>query len=80
MYKALHRTYANIELANLATENSDTYKNYHFEIALSEDITYSYKIERSIAQNLNASYLLRNMLKDITLNYRNSQDIHQVCV
>ncbi len=54
-----------LELAHLATDSPNVYKNYRFEIALSDKITYSYKIEPGIAQNLNASYLLRNMLEKL---------------
>ncbi|WP_315363210.1 DNA mismatch repair protein MutS [Prevotella jejuni] len=38
------------------------FKNYCFEIELSEPITYSYKINRGICKNRNASYILLNML------------------
>lgn len=53
-----------LELANLEKKNSDVYKNYCFEIELSENITYSYKIRRGVARNLNASYLLRKILNN----------------
>lgn len=52
-----------LELARLEKENGQLYSNYRFEIELSEDIHYTYKIEQGVAQNLNASYLLANMLK-----------------
>ena len=52
-----------LELAKLAEENGSTYSNYRFEIELSNEIKYTYKLEKGIAQNLNASYLLSNMLK-----------------
>ena len=51
-----------LELAKLEIDNGDLYSNYKFEIELSDDIKYTYKIEQGIAQNLNASYLLSNML------------------
>ncbi len=54
-----------LELAKLEDENSNIYSNYRFEIELSEEITYSYKIQEGVAQNLNASYLLSNMLKSL---------------
>lgn len=52
-----------LELARLEKENGQLYSNYRFEIELSEDIHYTYKIEPGVAQNLNASYLLAGMLK-----------------
>lgn len=52
-----------LELARLEKENEQLYSNYRFEIELSEDIHYTYKIEPGVAQNLNASYLLAGMLK-----------------
>ena len=54
-----------LELARLGEEQSGLYSNYRFEIGLSDEITYTYKIEKGTAQNLNASYLLANMLKTI---------------
>lgn len=54
-----------LELAKLEKENGQLYSNYRFEIELSSDIRYTYKIEKGIAQNLNASYLLSNMLKEL---------------
>ena len=54
-----------LELAKLEKENGQLYSNYRFEIELSEDIRYTYQIEKGIAQNLNASYLLSNMLKEL---------------
>lgn len=38
------------------------FKNYCFEIELSDPITYTYKINRGICKNRNASYILLNML------------------
>lgn len=52
-----------LELAKLEEKESSTYVNYCFEIELSEEITYSYKIQNGVAQNLNASFLLSNILK-----------------
>lgn len=54
-----------LELAKLEEENSKIYSNYCFDVELSENITYSYKISNGVARNLNASYLLANMLKGI---------------
>lgn len=52
-----------LELAKLEDKTDSPYVNYCFEIELSEDITYSYKIQNGVAQNLNASFLLSNILK-----------------
>jgi len=38
------------------------FKNYCFEIELTDPITYTYKINRGISKNRNASYILQNML------------------
>ena len=54
-----------LELAKLEEKENSTYINYCFEIELSEDIKYSYKIENGVAKNLNASFLLSNILKKI---------------
>lgn len=47
------------KLENTATN----FHNYCFEIALSEEISYSYKIKKGIAKNMNATYLLQSILK-----------------
>lgn len=52
-----------LELATLETDGSGIYKNYCFEIELSDSIEYSYKIRDGVARNLNASYLLRKILE-----------------
>lgn len=54
-----------LELAKLEEQDRSAYLNYCFEIELSEEITYSYKIQTGVAQNLNASYLLANILKSL---------------
>lgn len=53
-----------LELAKLE-EKSPIYSNYRFEIELSGDIKYTYKIQKGVAQNLNATFLLSNILKSI---------------
>lgn len=52
-----------LELANLEQKDCQTYKNYCFEIELSENITYTYKIQNGVARNQNASWLLKRILK-----------------
>ena len=57
-----------LELSKMEDQAPEVYHNYRFEIELSEDIQqikYAYKIQEGVAQNLNASYLLRNILKTL---------------
>ena len=54
-----------LELSKLEDQESNTYSNYCFEIELSDNINYTYKIQSGVAQNLNASYLLSNILKEL---------------
>ena len=56
-----------LELAKLEDQDTRQYTNYCFEIELAKDIEYSYQITKGVAQNLNATYLLSNMLKDINV-------------
>ena len=51
-----------LELSKLESER---FHNYCFEINLSDKITYTYKITPGVAKNQNATYLLRNIIKDI---------------
>lgn len=55
-----------LELSRLEERDSSTYRNYCFEIDLSKKLPFSYKIERGVAQNLNASYLLSQLLANIS--------------
>ena len=52
-----------LELARLEEKDASLYQNYCFEIELSHDIRYSYRIQKGVAQNLNASFLLQDILK-----------------
>ena len=52
-----------LELAKLEKEFPESYRNYCFEIELSDQIHYTYKIQSGVAQNLNASFLLEKILK-----------------
>ena len=49
-------------ITELEKTHTGKFINYCFEIGLSENIRYSYKIQRGVAQNMNASYLIRIML------------------
>lgn len=51
-----------LELAKYYEENDKYFSNYCFEIEITENIKYSYKIRKGIVQNLNASYLLQTLL------------------
>lgn len=54
-----------LELAKLEKSSTNgMYRNYCFEIELSDNIKYTYKITKGIAQNMNATYLLSNILSE----------------
>lgn len=54
-----------LKLSDLEKEDSH-FQNYCFEIGLGKDISYSYKIKKGVARNLNATYLLNEILEKIT--------------
>ncbi len=54
-----------LELAKLEDENKEVFSNYCFEIALSKDIEYTYRISKGVAKNLNASFLLKKILDEM---------------
>ena len=49
----------------LSKMEGERFNNYCFEIALGQDVTYSYKITPGVARNQNATFLLREMLSDV---------------
>jgi len=51
-----------LELSRMADENPEHFHNFCFEIQLSSDITYTYKITPGVARNQNATYLLKKIL------------------
>ncbi|MBO4812392.1 MAG: DNA mismatch repair protein MutS [Prevotella sp.] len=51
------------ELSKMEQEPTDRFHNYCFEIQLSDEITYTYRLSEGVAQNQNATYLLKNILK-----------------
>ncbi len=53
-----------LELSKLADEYPETFRNVCFEIKLGTDVTYSYQITPGVARNQNATYLLKQILKD----------------
>lgn len=54
-----------LELSKMADEHADRFHNWCFEIKLSDDITYTYRITPGVARNQNATYLLRNIIASI---------------
>jgi len=51
-----------LELSKMEDWCPGRFHNYCFEIKLSDEISYTYKITPGVAQNQNASYLLKRML------------------
>ena len=52
-------------ITELEKSSPDRFTNYCFEIELSGEIRYSYKIRKGVARNMNASYLIEKMLDTI---------------
>ena len=52
-----------LELSKMEQEHPDRFHNYCFEIQLSAEITYTYRLSEGVARNQNATYLLKNILK-----------------
>lgn len=52
-----------LELSKMADNPSGRFHNMCFEIELSDDVTYTYKITPGVAANQNATWLLRNMIR-----------------
>ena len=53
-------------LSKMQQEYPDRFHNYCFEIQLSDEITYTYRITEGVARNQNATYLLKNILEEQT--------------
>ncbi|MBF1384079.1 MutS-related protein [Prevotella aurantiaca] len=51
-----------LELSKLENEKPQRFHNYSFEIELGTNVTYTYKIGRGVAQNQNATFLLKQIL------------------
>ena len=49
----------------LSKMEGERFHNYCFEIALGQDVTYSYKITPGVARNQNATFLLQDILKKV---------------
>lgn len=52
-----------LELSKMQQEHPDRFHNYCFEIQLSDEIAYTYRLSEGVARNQNATYLLKNILK-----------------
>ena len=52
-----------LALSQMQQDYSDRFHNYCFEIQLSDEITYTYRLSEGIARNQNATYLLNNILQ-----------------
>ena len=52
-----------LELSKMEAEPSDKFHNYCFEIDLGTDVTYTYKIQKGVARNQNATFLLNKILE-----------------
>ena len=52
-----------LELSKMEQEYPDSFHNYCFEIQLSDEITYTYRLSEGVARNQNATCLLKNILK-----------------
>lgn len=54
-----------LELSKMADERPGRFHNYCFEIELSDNITYTYKITPGVARNQNATFLLKNIIRSL---------------
>jgi len=52
-----------LELSKMQEQHPARFHNYCFEIQLSDEITYTYRLSEGVARNQNATYLLKNILK-----------------
>lgn len=56
-----------LELSRMADDETGRFHNFCFEIRLSDEITYTYKITPGVARNQNATHLLKGILADVLL-------------
>ena len=52
-----------LELSKMEHDASGKFHNYCFEIDLGTDVTYTYKIQKGVARNQNATFLLNKILE-----------------
>ena len=55
--------YHDLELSKMENDASGKFHNYCFEIDLGTDVTYTYKIQKGVARNQNATFLLNKILE-----------------
>lgn len=54
-----------LELSKMETTHAPLFTNLCFEIEIGTNVTYTYKIRPGVAQNQNATFLLREILKSV---------------
>ncbi|MCI7310103.1 MAG: DNA mismatch repair protein MutS [Prevotella sp.] len=54
-----------LELSKMEDRSDGRFVNYCFEIELGANVTYTYKIEKGIARNQNATFLLKKLLQSV---------------
>lgn len=52
-----------LDLSKMENDASGKFHNYCFEIDLGTDVTYTYKIQKGVARNQNATFLLNKILE-----------------
>ena len=52
-----------LELSKMADQYPQHFHNYCFEIDVGLDVTYTYKIQRGVAKNQNATFLLKKLIE-----------------
>ena len=52
-----------LELSKMENDASGKFHNYCFEIDLGTDVTYTYKIQKGVARDQNATFLLNKILE-----------------
>lgn len=54
-----------LEISKMQQECPERFHNYCFEIQLSDEITYTYQLTEGVARNQNATYLLKNIIRQL---------------
>lgn len=54
-----------LELSRMEEEDPERFHNWCFEIELSDDVKYTYRITPGVARNQNATFLLKRIIADI---------------
>lgn len=68
-----------LALGNLVNEFPQEIESWHFDALISDDtLTFSYKIQEGIAQNMNASFLMKKMgITDEFVHPKNNQKLQK---